>query len=61
VSKYAVKSEVKTSVLSAAFASIFGAAQPNADTTRELKRVFTKVMAVRDVTTHEALHGLLGF
>ena len=60
VNKYANKAEEKSSILAAAFASIFGNTHPNVDTVRELKRVFTKVIAARDVTTNEAIHALLG-
>jgi hypothetical protein len=61
VSKYATKPESRSEVFSAAFASVFHKdADQYADTSRELKRVFTKVMAERDVTVQEALHGLLG-
>ena len=61
VTKYASKSETRSGVFKTAFENVFNEARADQTNTKSaLKRVLTKVLGDRDVSTHEAHHLLLG-
>lgn len=56
VAKYASKAEVKSNAYKSAFEEIFNDSDKSLESRCGLKKVITKVLGMRDISMHEALH-----